>query len=105
MEAAGTTVLGLTEIEIERATEVMAAGRAEHTRVLLVAEPTRVRPAIELSWLALSLFLIFQKQRRLRTSQDWWRTLLPKSSVFSQELLPLSKSTRCKKPWEMEHQR
>ena len=71
MEAAGMTVPGLTETEIERAIEVMAAERAEHTRVLLVAEPTRVRPVIELSWLALSLFPIFQKLRRLLTSQDW----------------------------------
>ena len=105
MEAAGMTVSGLTETEIVKAIEVMAAERAEHTRVLLVVEPTQVRLVIELSWLALSLFLIYQKLRRLLTSQDWWRTLLPKSSVFSQELSPLSKSTRCKKPWEMEHQR
>ena len=71
MEAAGTTVLGLTETEIERATEVMAAERAEHTRVLLVVEPTQVRLVIELSWLALSLFPIFQKLKRLLTSQEW----------------------------------
>ena len=54
MEAAGMTVPGLTETEIVKAIEVMAAERAELTRVLLVAEPTRVRPVIELSWLALS---------------------------------------------------
>ena len=71
MEAAGTTVLGLIGTEIGRAIEVMVAERAEHTRVLLVAEPTQVRMVIELSWLALSLFLIFRKQRRLLTSQDW----------------------------------
>ena len=54
MEAAGMTVPGLTETEIVKAIEVMAAERAEHTRVLLDAEPTRVRPVTGLSWLALS---------------------------------------------------
>ena len=105
MEAAGMTVPGLTETEIVKAIEVMAAERAELMQVLLVAEPTRVRPVIELSWLALSLFLIYQKLRRLLTSQDWWRTLLPKSSVFFQELSLLSKFTRYKKQWETERQR
>ena len=71
MEAAGMTVPGLTETEIVKVIEVMAAERAELMQVLLVAEPTRVRPVIELSWLALSLFPIFQKLRRLLTSQDW----------------------------------
>ena len=104
-EAAGMTVPGLTETEIVKAIEAMAEERAEHTRVLLDAEPTRVQPVIELSWLALSLFPIFQKLKRLPTYQEWLHTLLLKSSVFSRELSPLSKSTRCKKPWEMEHQR
>ena len=53
-EAAGMTVPGLTETEIVKAIEVMAEEKAEHTRVLPDAEPTRVRPVIELSWLALS---------------------------------------------------
>ena len=70
-EAAGTTVPGLTETEIVKAIEAMAEERAEHTRVLLDAEPTRVRPVIELSWLALSLFPIFQKLKRLLTYQEW----------------------------------
>ena len=105
MEAAGMTVPGLTETEIERAIEVVAAERGEHTRVLLVAELTQVRLVTELSWLALSSFPIFQKLKRLLTYRDWWRTLLPRSSVFSQELSPLSKSTKYKKPWETERQR
>ena len=71
MEAAGMTVPGLTETEIERAIEVMAVERAEPTRALLVVEPTQVRLVTELSWLALSLFPIFQKLRRLLTSPDW----------------------------------
>ena len=70
-EAAGMTVPGLTETEIVKAIEAMAEERAEHTRILPDAEPTRVRPVIELSWLALSLFPIFQKLKRLLTSQDW----------------------------------
>ena len=104
-EAAGMTVPGLTETEIERAIEVMAAERAEHTRVLLVVELTQVRLVTELSWLALSSFPIFQKLKRLLTYRDWWRTLLPRSSVFFQELSPLSKSTKYRKPWETERQR
>ena len=54
MEAAGMTVPGLTETEIVKAIEAMAEERAEHTRVLLDAEPTRVRLVTGLSWLALS---------------------------------------------------
>ena len=98
MEAAGMTVPGLTETEIERAIEVMAAERAELTLVLLVAELTQVRMVAELSWLALSLCLVFQKLKRLPTYQEWSHTLLLKSSVFSLELSHLSKSTRYKKP-------
>ena len=71
MEAAGMTVPGLTETEIERAIEVMAAERAEHTLVLLVAELTQVRMVAELSWLALSLCPVFQKLKRLLTYQEW----------------------------------
>ena len=53
-EAAGMTVPGLTETEIVKATEAMAVERAEHTRVPLDAELTRVRLVTELSWLPLS---------------------------------------------------
>ena len=53
-EAAGMTVPGLTETEIVKAIEAMAEERAEHTRVLPDAEPTRVRLVTGLSWLALS---------------------------------------------------
>ena len=105
MEAAGTTVLDPTGTEIERAIEVMAAERAELTLVLLVAELTQVRMVTELYWLALSLCPVFQKLKRLPTYQEWLHTLLLKSSVFSQELSPLSKSTKYRKPWETERQR
>ena len=49
MGAAGMTVPGLTETEIVKAIEATAEERAEHTRVLLDAEPTRVRLVTGLS--------------------------------------------------------
>ena len=98
MEVAGTTVLDPTGTEIERAIEVMAAERAELMQVLLVAELIPVRMVAELFWLVLSLCPVFLKQKRLPTYLEWSPTLQLKSSVFFQELLPLFKSTRCRKP-------
>ena len=98
MEVAGTTVLDPTGTEIERAIEVMAAERAELMQVLLVAELIPVRMVAELFWLVLSLCPVFLKLKRLPTYQEWSPTLPLKSSVFFQELLPLFKSTKYRKP-------